>query len=176
MAFRRKTDLLALPVIADAAGYPHHIDFCWRLLIGLGAVPGAIALYFRLTLPETPRFTMDVERNVKQASTDVDAFLTTGGFVHDDERIGQRVEAPVATRRDFFAHFSKWENAKVLIGTSYSVSSLLPCCITETDPLTIYSGLLWTSLSTVSVSTRLRSLPPSVYVPLVSYHARRPGS
>jgi hypothetical protein len=37
-----------------------HIDFCWRLLIGLGAVPGAVALYFRLTLPETPRFTMDV--------------------------------------------------------------------------------------------------------------------
>ena len=95
-------------------------DFCWRLLIGLGAVPGGIALYFRLTLPETPRFTMDVERNVKQASADVDAFLTTGGYVHDYEQENVRVAAPIATRRDFFNHFGKWENGKVLLGTAYS--------------------------------------------------------
>ena len=41
----------------------------WRLLIGLGCVPGALALYFRLTIPETPRFTMDIERNVDQVRT-----------------------------------------------------------------------------------------------------------
>lgn len=58
------------------------VDTCWRLLIGLGAVPGAIALYFRLTIPETPRFTMDIERDVKGAATDVDAFLSTGGYAH----------------------------------------------------------------------------------------------
>ena len=115
------------------------MDFCWRLLIGLGAVPGGIALYFRLTLyvllalirvasgcshsafsPETPRFTMDVERNVKQAATDVDAFLSTGGYVHDYEQQNVKVDAPLATRRDFFAHFGKWENGKVLLGTAYS--------------------------------------------------------
>ncbi|KAM0753099.1 phosphate permease [Meredithblackwellia eburnea MCA 4105] len=107
-------------ILADPSYYPHHIDFCWRLLIGLGAVPGGVALYFRLTLPETPRFTMDVERNVKQASTDVDAFLTTGGYVHDYEAGHAQVDAPVASRRDFFAHFSKWENGKVLLGTSYT--------------------------------------------------------
>jgi len=92
----------------------------WRLLIGLGCVPGCIALYFRLTIPETPRFTMDIERNVKQASQDIENVLTTGKFVVDPDAVIQRVQAPKATRRDFLAHFSKWENLKVLIGTSYS--------------------------------------------------------
>ena len=108
-------------ILADPANYPRHLDFCWRLLIGLGAVPGGIALYFRLTLPETPRFTMDIERNVKQASTDVDAFLTSGHFVADlDSPQLAKVDAPVASRRDFFRHFGKWENGKVLLGCAWS--------------------------------------------------------
>jgi PHS family inorganic phosphate transporter-like MFS transporter len=101
-------------IINDPADYARHVDFCWRLLIGLGAVPGAVALYFRLTLPETPRFTMDIERNIKAASADVDAFLQTGGYVGDYQVEAQhKVDAPVASRRDFFAHFSKCENGKV---------------------------------------------------------------
>ncbi|KZS92460.1 inorganic phosphate transporter [Sistotremastrum niveocremeum HHB9708] len=107
-------------IVADSPTDPKHVDFLWRLLIGLGAVPGAIALYFRLTIPETPRFTMDIERNVKQASQDVDNFLTNGNFVVDPDAVVQRVQAPKATRRDFLQHFGKWENGKVLLGTSYS--------------------------------------------------------
>lgn len=42
------------------------IDRTWRILLGLGCIPAVVALYFRLTIPETPRFTMDIERNVKQ--------------------------------------------------------------------------------------------------------------
>ncbi|KAI0775042.1 phosphate transporter [Trametes elegans] len=97
-----------------------HVDYMWRLLIGLGCVPGAIALYFRLTIPETPRFTMDVERNVKQATQDVDNFLTTGSYYVDPDAVIQRVQAPKASRRDFVAYFSKWENLRLLIGTAYS--------------------------------------------------------
>jgi len=97
-----------------------HVDYCWRLLIGLGCIPGVIALYFRLTIPETPRFTMDVERNVKQATQDIDNVIRTGGFYVDPDAIVQRVEAPKATRRDFFAFFGKWENFKVLFGAAYS--------------------------------------------------------
>src|SRR5947208_4577423 len=26
------------------------VDYCWRLVLGLGAVPGLLALYFRLTI------------------------------------------------------------------------------------------------------------------------------
>lgn len=73
-------------IIADPPYYAYHVDFCWRLLIGLGAIPAVIALYFRLTLPETPRFTMDVEASIKQAAADVDAFLTTQQFVRPPSR------------------------------------------------------------------------------------------
>ncbi|KIJ22348.1 hypothetical protein M422DRAFT_107654, partial [Sphaerobolus stellatus SS14] len=105
---------------SQTSANPIAVDTCWRLIIGLGAVPGVIALYYRLTIPETPRFTMDIERNIHQAAQDVDTFLTTGTFVVDPDAVVQRAQAPKATRRDFFNYFGKWENGKVLLGTSYS--------------------------------------------------------
>ena len=63
---------------------------------------------------------MDVERNVKQASQDIENVISTGQFYVDDEAAVQRVQAPKASRRDFMAHFGKWENGKVLLGTAYS--------------------------------------------------------
>jgi PHS family inorganic phosphate transporter-like MFS transporter len=107
-------------LLKDSPTQLNHVDYMWRLLIGLGCVPGVIALYFRLTIPETPRFTMDIERNVRQASQDIGNVLTTGKFVVDPDAVIQRVQAPKASRRDFVAYFSKWENGKVLLGTSYS--------------------------------------------------------
>jgi PHS family inorganic phosphate transporter-like MFS transporter len=92
----------------------------WRLLIGLGCVPACIALYFRLTIPETPRFTMDIERNVAQASQDVETFLTKGTHYVDPDVAVQRAAAPKASRRDFFAYYSKWVNFKVLFGCAWS--------------------------------------------------------
>ncbi|KAG2147700.1 major facilitator superfamily domain-containing protein [Suillus clintonianus] len=96
------------------------VDYAWRILIGLGCVPGVIALYFRLTIPETPRFTMDIERNVAQATADIDGVLAPGKYVVDEDVPVQRVKAPKATRADFRAYFGQWKNLKVLIGTSYS--------------------------------------------------------
>lgn len=82
---------------------PKVLDTTWRIIIGVGAIPACIALYYRLTIPETPRFTMDIERNVRQGSRDVDTFLTTGTFVVDPDAIVQRAQAPRASRRDFMA-------------------------------------------------------------------------
>ena len=118
------------------------VDYMWRLLIGLGCVPGVVALYFRLTIPETPRFTMDIERNVKQAAQDIENVLTTGTYHVDPDAVVQRVQAPKASRRDFFAHFSKWENARQLIGCAYSwfaldvrlLGLLLPRSLAHTPP------------------------------------------
>ncbi|KZV85541.1 phosphate transporter [Exidia glandulosa HHB12029] len=107
-------------ILNDPVGQPNSVDFCWRLLIGLGCIPGAIALYFRLTIPETPRFTMDIERNVKQATQDVDTFLTSGTYVVDPDAVVQRVKAPKASRKDFAAYFGRWTNFKVLLGAAYS--------------------------------------------------------
>ena len=103
----------------DPTAYPH-IDTMWRLIFGLGCIPACLALYFRLTIPETPRFTMDIERNVNQATADIDNVLTTGNSKVDEDAVIQRVQAPKATRRDFLAYFGQWKNGKVLLGTAYS--------------------------------------------------------
>lgn len=102
---------------------PEQVDYTWRVLIGLGCVPAVIALYFRLTIPETPRFTMDVERLVFRAGRDITNVLASRAFtvyVGGDVRDESRVAAPRASKNDFIAHFSKWENLKVLFGTAYS--------------------------------------------------------
>jgi len=96
------------------------VDTVWRLLIGLGCVPGAIALYFRLTIPETPRFTMDIERNVDQASTDIDNVLTGAEKQLDEDATIHRINVPKASWADFSAHFSQLKNFKILFGTAYS--------------------------------------------------------
>ncbi|TFK40044.1 phosphate transporter [Crucibulum laeve] len=96
------------------------VDFMWRLLIGLGCVPGTIALYFRLTIPETPRFTMDIERNIQQASTDIQTVLENGKPRTADVDVIQRIEVPKASWADFTRHFGQWSNFKVLFGTAYS--------------------------------------------------------
>ncbi|THV02791.1 inorganic phosphate transporter [Dendrothele bispora CBS 962.96] len=107
-------------ILNDTTANHAPVDFMWRILIGLGCVPGCIALYFRLTIPETPRFTMDIERNIQQASKDIEGILTVGKSNVDPDAVVQRVEAPRATLADFIAYFSRWENLKVLIGTSWS--------------------------------------------------------
>ena len=39
----------------------YELDYCWRLMIGLGAIPAAATIYLRAKLPETPRYTMQVQ-------------------------------------------------------------------------------------------------------------------
>ncbi|CAG8685971.1 25495_t:CDS:2 [Dentiscutata erythropus] len=97
-----------------------HIDYVWRIVTGVGAIPGVVALYFRLTIPETPRFTMDIERNVNQAAQDIDTVLTTGSYKPREQEVVVKIEAPKASFSDFFRHFGKWENGKVLFGTAFT--------------------------------------------------------
>ncbi|KAI0048470.1 phosphate transporter [Auriscalpium vulgare] len=104
---------------ADQPVY-RHVDFCWRILIGLGCIPGVIAVYFRLTIPETPRFTMDVERNVRQATDDITSVLIDGTYWVDHEAAVRRVGAPRASKRDFIGYFGQRKNLKILIGCAYS--------------------------------------------------------
>lgn len=99
------------------------VDYAWRLLIGLGCIPAVISLYFRLTIPETPRFTMDINNKVGRAARDIKNALKTNDYniyVDDDMIDDPRVTAPRASSSDFITHFSKLENFKVLFGTAYS--------------------------------------------------------
>ena len=98
-------------VIADQ----RNLDIVWRLAIGMGVVPACVAIYFRLTIPETPRYTMDVDKDVDRAANDVG--VVTGERKRDqfEDKMGT---SDKASFRDFMRHFSKWRNLKVLLGTS----------------------------------------------------------
>ncbi|KAM6499657.1 phosphate permease [Amanita muscaria] len=95
------------------------VDQMWRLLIGLGCIPAVLGLYFRFTVPETPRFTIDIERNLDQARADIDTSLNREEIGYDGEVI-RRVVVPKASWNDFIRYFSTWENFRVLLGASYS--------------------------------------------------------
>ncbi|KAL2811863.1 major facilitator superfamily domain-containing protein [Aspergillus granulosus] len=58
------------------------VDRIWRLIVGLGAVPAFIALWFRLTIVESPRYTAEVTQNSLQAAADVTYY-----FFRPDEDI-----------------------------------------------------------------------------------------
>ncbi|KAI0775040.1 major facilitator superfamily domain-containing protein [Trametes elegans] len=100
------------------------LDQMWRVIVGLGCVPGALALYSRLTIPESPRFTMDIERNLHRAVRDIDLFMPDiNAYVVDPDAYAQRVETragAAGSTSDFVAHFRRWRNLKVLVGTAYS--------------------------------------------------------
>jgi PHS family inorganic phosphate transporter-like MFS transporter len=92
------------------------LGYCWRFLAGFGAVPALLAVYWRLRIPETPRFAMDVLKDTDGGAHAAEQFLADQGVSHK----AKRVEA----KRGFFAeyayafktHFNKWKNLKVLIG------------------------------------------------------------
>ncbi|KAF1836806.1 MFS general substrate transporter [Decorospora gaudefroyi] len=45
-------------------------DRLWRLVIGIGVIPALIALVFRFTIPESPRYTLDILQNTKSTLED----------------------------------------------------------------------------------------------------------
>ncbi|CAG8575685.1 24727_t:CDS:2 [Cetraspora pellucida] len=76
---------------------PDYIDHVWRIVLGFGVVPGIVALYFRLTIPETPRYTMDVMKDVEKASHDIDNVLSSNKKEHDKNSPAYSIEVPRAT-------------------------------------------------------------------------------
>ncbi|DAZ94004.1 TPA: hypothetical protein N0F65_007248 [Lagenidium giganteum] len=75
------------------------------------------AVYWRLKIPETPRFAMDVLKDEDGGAMATQQFLETNNLTHD-------VQKPVEGKKGFFAdfafafrnYFNKWVNLKVLIG------------------------------------------------------------
>ncbi|ODV78799.1 inorganic phosphate transporter [Suhomyces tanzawaensis NRRL Y-17324] len=87
-------------------------DQMWRVLVGFGCVPGCIALYYRLTIAESPRYSLDVEEGDQiQKVADVEAVL---------DNAAQDIAPPKASFRDFWRHFGQWRYGKILLGTAGS--------------------------------------------------------
>ena len=101
---------------------PANLDYVWRILIGFGCLPACVAIYFRLTIPETPRYVLDVENNVNRAERDVSTVLKENrNHLQSDDDNEVVVSNPTVVRgsfSDFCSYFSKWQNFKVLFGTS----------------------------------------------------------
>lgn len=90
-------------------------------------MPACIALYYRLTIPETPRYTFDVARDTEKAKDDVEAYMSGKAEGHPDNLVraqaleaSQAITIPKASFRDFFSFYSKWKNGKILLGTAGS--------------------------------------------------------
>ncbi|KAB8303715.1 hypothetical protein EYC80_005099 [Monilinia laxa] len=148
------------------------VDKMWRVLIGFGAVPACVALYYRLTIPETPRYTFDVARDVEQAGLDVEAYIAGKSEGHPDEiarvqglQAGKKqMRVPKASWGDFVAYYSKWKNGKILFGTAgswflldvawYGLSLNNPVILTaigySTGP-TVYKTLLNTAIGNLII-------------------------
>lgn len=111
-----------------------YIDCVWRICLAFGAVPAVATVYFRMTMPESPRYTAHVLGDTEAANRDVHRAM---GDEEECGEEGQLVDiapsvatshshhAPPATQhqnsfKDFCAHFSQWKNLKVLLGCSIS--------------------------------------------------------
>lgn len=102
------------------------VDASWRIVIGFGALPGCIALYYRLTIPETPRYTFDVARDVEKGGEDVKAYIhgRSEGKVDEVKRAQMMTAAasdvyqPKASWADFRSHYGQWRYGKILLGTA----------------------------------------------------------
>lgn len=67
--------LIAGPLIALAFLIPGAPLFLtWRVLLGIGAIPSAIVIYYRRKLPETPKYLLGVKGDVSAASKSFDKF------------------------------------------------------------------------------------------------------
>lgn len=87
-------------------------DQMWRILIGFGCVPGIIALYYRLTIAESPRYSLDVtEGDDIRKVADAEAAI---------DEAAAALAPPKASISDFWSHFGQWKYGKILFGTAGS--------------------------------------------------------
>ena len=100
------------------------VDMVWRLCVLFGIIPAIAALYFRLTIPESPRYTAHVVGDVDKAREDIDLMRdNTKPFLQTvNQESGQKEERKGKNGKElsFKEFFSKWKNLKILLGCSIS--------------------------------------------------------
>ncbi|RHZ57668.1 phosphate transporter [Aspergillus thermomutatus] len=68
-------NIVTLIVVAISKNQTHEdltrtFDIMWRWVVGIGVVPGVIATLFRVAIPETPRFLLEIEDDPVKAEFD----------------------------------------------------------------------------------------------------------
>lgn len=84
-----------------------------------------------MTIPETPRYTIDVEADVQRGVNDANTVVTNDKnamleenaddvVLHAQQNSEARNTMPKASLADFRRHFGQWKNFKVLFGAAWS--------------------------------------------------------
>ncbi|PVI06536.1 phosphate permease [Periconia macrospinosa] len=123
-----KDSLVSVPDVASCSGEcVAAVDRMWRILIAFGGIPGWFALYYRLTIPETPRYTFDVLYDVEKASVDTRRYRygKSGNTINPVEQATVRREMgkykrPRPTVGEILRFYSTKGNAIKLFGTAFS--------------------------------------------------------
>ncbi|RUS18159.1 major facilitator superfamily domain-containing protein [Endogone sp. FLAS-F59071] len=99
----------------------NNLEYVWRLCFGLGAVPAAATVYFRLTMPESPRYALDVEGDVEKAAKARQANpLEPESALAEPDSVPKSKEVKKRHHQVFIQYFSQWKHLKVLLGTALS--------------------------------------------------------
>ncbi|KAF8477138.1 hypothetical protein BDZ91DRAFT_778292 [Kalaharituber pfeilii] len=98
------------------------VDRMWRIVIGFGAIPACIALYYRLTIPETPRYTFDVARDIEKASADASTYLQGQSTGEIDEI--RQIEARAAAQEQLVVPKASWKDFGYITVTMFTVDTL----------------------------------------------------
>ena len=127
-------NLVSLIVVAASkkqgdADLTRTVDQMWRWVIGVGVIPGVVALIFRLAIPETPRFLLEIEDDPIKAEFDAATLFgediptsskaISSGVIqmsNTSQRSGSTDEETLTTRADHVVHpatlNSQWRFAK----------------------------------------------------------------
>ncbi|KAJ2613048.1 hypothetical protein H4S08_002414 [Coemansia sp. RSA 1365] len=110
-----------------------NLDYVWRLIIGLGCIPGVATLYWRLTMEDSKRFQMET---AKAAAANADEDMLREKLLakqprfegkNDEESSAETskeiINAALGEERPrraktFGQYFGEWRHLKVLLGTS----------------------------------------------------------
>lgn len=101
-----------------------NLDYVWRLCIGLGAVPAVATVYLRFTMPESPRYALNVKHDVEEATAAIavkgDQLQESTIQAHNKRTIDSNMIEKRNHWAEFRAYFRQWKHLKVLLGTSLS--------------------------------------------------------
>jgi MFS transporter, PHS family, inorganic phosphate transporter len=61
------------------------LDGAWRWIVGFGSIPAVVALFFRLTIPESPHYLLDIVGAVKSASHNTQVYYNGDAFGQSQE-------------------------------------------------------------------------------------------
>ena len=105
------------------------VDSIWRGVVAVGAVPAVIALFFRLTIPESPRYILDVQKDPARAQEDAEQYFGSAqdGSTNADARMSAVLDHPFndvaevslrALSKDVSQFFISQGNWRYLLGTA----------------------------------------------------------